>query len=390
MTPRNIRIIDARAIRGNMALLRGAVPEKAKIMAVVKADGYGHGAAVAALASLAGGAEALAVATAEEGHALRAAGIGAPVLVLGEASEADAAMAVADGLIQTVSSPESVRVCQRAAEAVRAGRDPAAEARVHLKVDTGMGRIGVRTPAERDRVLQALEASPAVRLTGAFTHFSDADGDEAGEAYSEEQFRRFLRMTEGLRVLRHCANSAASLRHPEWALDMVREGISLYGYPPVETGLKLEPCMTWQAKISHVKEVPPGAYLSYGRTWRAERVTRVATVTCGYGDGYHRAASGRAEVLIRGRRAPVLGRICMDQMMADVTEIPEARPEDPVTLMGAEGAERITAEEIARWSGTISYEVLLSCGSRVERAVRGLESLTPVFTHAEGGNVHGK
>ena len=179
-------------------------------------------------------------------------------------------------------------------------------------------------------------------------------------------------MTEGLRgVTRHCANSAVTLRHPEWALDMVREGISLYGCPPVETGLDLRPCMRWEAKVSYVKEVPEGEYISYGRTFQTRRPTRIATVTCGYGDGYHRAASGKAEVLIRGKRAKVLGRICMDQMMADVTEIPGVRPGDPVTLMGEDGAERITAEELAGWCGTISYEMLLSSGPRVERVNAG-------------------
>ncbi|MBP3721126.1 MAG: alanine racemase, partial [Clostridia bacterium] len=250
--------------------------------------------------------------------------------------------------------------------AERAGKP----AMVHLKVDSGMGRLGVRTPEERDRVVEALSADSSVRLTGAYTHFSDADGDAEGERYTERQFRRFAELTEGLQVMRHCANSAASLRHPEWALDMVREGISLYGYPPVETGLPLKPCMAWQAKISYIKEVPAGEDISYGRTFRTDRTTRIATVTCGYGDGYHRSAGGKAEVLIRGKRARILGRICMDQMMADVTEIPEAREEDPVTLMGEDGQERITAEDLARWSGTISYEVLLSCGGRVERKLK--------------------
>ncbi len=362
MRPRNIRIVDPEALRENMAALRSAVPAGAKIMAVVKADGYGHGAIAAARAALAGGAEALAVAIGEEGRILREAGVTAPILVLGAACEEDARTAAEAELTLTVCSPEMVRLCQRAAE--ERGR---AQIRVHLKVDSGMGRIGVRTEAERDAVLSALRECPRVRLTGAYTHFSDADGNAEGEAYSEIQFRRFLELTEGLGVTRHCANSAAALRHPEWALEMVREGISYYGYPPVETGLGLKPCMAWEAKVSYVKEVPAGAFISYGRTFRTERPTRIATVTCGYGDGYFRAASGRAEVLIHGRRARILGRICMDQMMADVTDIPGVREEDPVILMGGEGAERITAEEIARWSGTIPYEILLSCGSRVTR-----------------------
>ena len=269
------------------------------------------------------------------------------------------------GLIQTVCSPEMVESASRGGGGGtgRGGR----KAEVHLKVDSGMGRIGIRTPGEREAVLAALKACGSVRMTGAYTHFSDADGNEAGEIYSEEQFRRFLALTEGLGVTRHCANSAAALRHPEWALDMVREGISFYGYPPVETGLDLRPAMRWTARISYVKEVPAGEYISYGRTFRTDRQTRIATITCGYGDGYHRAAGGQAEVLIRGRRARILGRICMDQMMADVTEIPEAKEEDPVILLGEDGGERISAEDLARWSGTISYEILLSSGKRVIR-----------------------
>ena len=197
-----------------------------------------------------------------------------------------------------------------------------------------------------------------------------AEKVERASRHREREYLCVMTVIEGLQVMRHCANSAASLRHPEWALDMVREGISLYGYPPVETGLPLKPCMAWQAKISYIKEVPAGEDISYGRTFRTDRPTRIATVTCGYGDGYHRSAGGKAEVLIRGKRARILGRICMDQMMADVTEIPEAREEDPVTLMGEDGQERITAEDLARWSGTISYEVLLSCGGRVERKLK--------------------
>ena len=367
MRPRNIRIIDADAIRQNMVLLRGAVPRSAEIMAVVKADGYGHGAVTAARAALSGGASALAVATAEEGIELRQAGITAPILVLGAADREGAEAAARSDLTMTVCSPEMVRLCQSAAEQAAARKGKPETVKVHLKVDSGMGRLGVRSLTERESVLEAISECRLVQLTGAYTHFSDADGNAEGEIYSEEQFRRFLTLTEGLRVPRHCANSAAALRHPEWALDMVREGISLYGYPPVETGLGLKPCMEWRAKISYVKEVPPGEYISYGRTFRTDRQTRIATITCGYGDGYHRSAGGQAEVLIRGRRARILGRICMDQMMADVTEIPEAKEEDPVILLGEDGGERISAEDLARWSGTISYEILLSSGKRVIR-----------------------
>ena len=216
-----------------------------------------------------------------------------------------------------------------------------------------------------------------VRLTGAFTHFSDADDGPEGMKYTEQQYFRFMEITGKLNgnIIRHCANSASIHRRPDFALDMVRAGISLYGYPPVsERDLHLEPCMRWTAKISFIKEIDEGEYISYGRTFRSEKPMRVATVTCGYGDGYHRSAGLRAEVLIRGKRAKVLGRICMDQMMADVTDIPEAQIEDEVVLIGRDGNETITAENIASWSGTISYEILLSAGSRVERVFIGSNS----------------
>ena len=365
MNPRNRRIIDVARIEQNMKAICSALPKNVSAMAVVKADGYGHGAARTAKAAISGGASMLAVASVAEGVSLRNAGIRIPVLVLGAVTDYDVRTGVEYDLIQTVCSPDMVKMCETAAE----GSQKRTE--VHLKIDTGMGRIGVRTETERDEILKMLEKCSRVRLSGAFTHFSDADDGEDGEIYTKQQFERFLEMTNDLPegVIRHCCNSAAIHRHPEMYLDMVRAGISLYGYPPVDTGMNLKPCMRWTAAISYIKELPAGAYVSYGRTWQAENTRRVATVTCGYGDGYHRSASGKAWVLIRGKKAKILGRICMDQMIADVTDIPEARTGDQVVLIGRDGEEQITAEDLARWSGTISYEILLSVGSRVEREI---------------------
>ncbi len=364
MNPRNQRVIDTLALKNNMLSIRASVPENTKILAVVKADGYGHGAETVSRIALENGADMLAVACADEGVCLRKAGITAPILVLGAVTADDAQHGAENGLIQTVCSPEMVQLCAAAA------KETGKTAEVHLKIDSGMGRIGVRTGEERDAVLREIQRNPEVLLTGAFTHFSDADGDEDGMEYTDEQYRKFLKLTEGMNVLRHCSNSAAIHRRPDMALDMVRAGISLYGYPPVETETKLIPCMRWTAKISYIKELPAGEYVSYGRTWKSAETRRIATVTCGYGDGYLRAAGERAEVLIRGKRAKIIGRICMDQMMADVTGIPDAAPEDEVILMGTEDGEKIDAEDIARWSGTISYEILLSVGSRVGRIIR--------------------
>ena len=367
MHPRNRRVIRTDLLRENMCRIRSAVDPNVKVMAVVKADGYGHGAAETAIAALEGGADMLAVASVAEGTMLRRQGITAPILVLGAVTAEDVREGADHSLIQTVCSPQMVALCEEAASGL--GK----QTEVHLKIDTGMGRIGIRTEAELKTVTDALERSPHVRLCGAFTHFSDADDGTEGMEYTEAQYYRFVEMTDRLPrdIVRHCSNSAAIHRRPDFAMDMVRAGISLYGYPPVpERNLGLEPCMRWTAKISYIKDLPAGAYISYGRTFRTEKPIRAATVTCGYADGYHRCASGKAEVLIRGRRARILGRICMDQMVADVTDIPDAAPEDEVVLIGKDGIESITAEEIAAWSGTISYEILLSVGSRVERVFR--------------------
>ena len=342
-----------------MRLLRETLPRGARLMAVVKADGYGHGMVQTARSALRAGAAALAVATADEGAALREAGVNVPVLVLGASGTEEMAAGVRHGLTMTVCTPEAVRLMQEAAQG--------GEALAHLKLDTGMNRIGARNEEEVRAVLRALDECPRVRLTGVFTHFADADG--ADMAFTREQLERFRRLAAPLpeNIVRHCANSAAVHRLPEAAFDMVRAGISMYGYPPVDTELPLKPCMRWTSQVTHVKEIDPGDTVSYGRTFTADQPIRVATVACGYGDGYHRAASGRAEVIIRGRRARVIGRICMDQMMADVSEIPGVQIGDEVVLMGESGGEAISAEDIAAWAGTISYEVLLSATGRVPR-----------------------
>ena len=365
MNPRNRRVVDPGKIEQNMREICSALPKHVRALAVVKADGYGHGALQTARAAIHGGASMLAVASVDEGTALRDGGIRIPILVLGAVTGYDVKQGAEAGLIQTVCSPDMVRMCESAAT------ETGKQTEVHLKIDTGMGRIGIRTEKEKEQVMKTLRECPHVKLGGAFTHFADADDGEDGERYTEQQFRRFLELTDGLPedVIRHCCNSAAIHRHPEMHLDMVRAGISLYGYPPVKTDMKLEPCMTWTATVSYVKELAPGSYVSYGRTWQANRTIRAATVTCGYGDGYHRSASGKACVLIHGKRAAVIGRICMDQMVADVTDIPDVKPGDEVILIGREGHEQITAEDLAKWSGTISYEILLSVGSRVKKEI---------------------
>jgi len=303
----------------------------------------------------------LGVARREEGAALRQAGVTAPVLVLGASSDEEIAEGVRNELTLTVCTPEMVDTLESCA------KESGLTGLMHLKIDTGMGRIGVRTEEEIRAILARLQVSPHVRLTGAFTHFADADGSDM--AYTRMQFERFQQLLTLLPdgIVRHCANSAAIHRCPEAALDMVRAGISMYGHPPVETDLPLRPVMTWRTQVTFVKTVQPGDKISYGCTFTAEKPMRLATVACGYGDGYHRNASSRAQVILHGQRARVVGRICMDQMMVDVTDIPNVKAGDEVTLMGSDGAETITPDELGSWSDTIGYEVLLAATERVRR-----------------------
>ena len=362
---RQLRVINLAQLRENTRLIRSAVPASARLMAVVKADAYGHGAVQTARAVLEADADWLAVACVEEGVELREAGIDAPILVLGGSNPRAMAAAARHHITLALYTPEQV------AQADEAAREADQPLEAHVKLDTGMGRIGARTPEEVIALREAFAAHPSVRLTGVFTHFADADGVDL--SFTHTQLRRFEELTALLPdgLLRHCANSAAIHRlMPEAAFDMVRMGISLYGYPPVATDLPLKPCMRWEAEITHVKDIAPGDAVSYGCIFRAETPMRIATVACGYGDGYHRAATGGATVLIHGQRAPIVGRICMDQMMADVTDIPGVKAGDTAVLLGEDGSETVTAEDIARWSGTISYEVLLAATGRVHREWR--------------------
>ena len=356
-----VRTIDLAALRHNVVQIRASLPEKTKLLAVVKADAYGHGIVHVARNALKAGAEWLAVARTDEGAVLRRAGINEPILVLGAASGMEIGDGVRYGLTMAVTDPRMIHAVQR--WAAKEGR----EGFIHMKLDTGMGRIGVRNPAEVQAMLDALEACPQVRLTGVFTHFADADGED--EAYTRMQLDRFNELTKLLPagIDRHCANSAAIHRYPEAAMDMVRAGISMYGYPPVQTDIELRPVMDWRTAVTYVKEVQAGDKVSYGCTFTADKPMTIATVACGYGDGYHRCGSGKAQVIIHGQRCPVVGRICMDQMMVDVTGIADVEPGDEAILTGASGDASITADDLGAWSGTISYEVLLAATERVHR-----------------------
>lgn len=337
----------------------------AAFLAVVKADGYGHGALQVARAALEAGASMLAVAIVEEGEALRRAGIDAPILVLGGIDEEAAQGAVEWGLTQAVFDTARTDALSRAAQAL--GKP----ARVHIKLDTGMGRIGVRSAQAAAELAKYIDSLPGVELTGVFTHMATADEEDGGKTL--EQIARFEAMTQAIAavhpapIVRHAANTASIFCYPQAHYDMVRGGIALYGYPPVPGVEGLMPAMRWATRGVYVKTIAPGERVSYGGLFTAQRETRVMTIPVGYADGYRRAITGRGCVLVRGRRAPVIGRVCMDQIMADVTDIPDAQQGDEVVLLGAQGKEMISAEEMAQWIGTISYEVVCSPSPRVPR-----------------------
>jgi len=366
----NMCEIDLDAIRNNVRVMREKTADGARFLAVVKANGYGHGAAAVALAALDAGASMLAVAIPEEGIELRQAGIDAPILVLGGIDES-AALAVAQhDLTQVVFDEPRIRALSAAGESL--GR----AVKVHLKLDTGMSRIGVRTQEEAKALTALIDSLPGVELTGCFTHMATADEDD--REGTMRQIARFEQLCEAIaavhpgRIVRHAANTASIFRYPQAHFDMVRGGIALYGYPPVPEAKGLKPAMRWTARAVYVKTIQPGDRVSYGGTFEADRETRVMTVPVGYADGYRRGLSGKGCVLVRGRRARILGRVCMDQIMVDVTDIPDAQAGDEVVLLGAQGDEMIDADEMAAWLGTISYEVICSPSARVPRVYKNV------------------
>ena len=347
--------VDLSAIAHNSRVLKAAVGEKVQMMAVVKANAYGHGLEPVARTALRNGASWLGVAVPEEGRKLRQAGVTAPILVLGNVNPEGARMAADYDLTQTVFDLPGVSLL------AESGRD----IDVHLKIDTGMNRIGARTEKEIKAVLEAVKAAPQLHLTGAFTHFADADNPD--ETFSRQQFERFEELTALLPggLLLHAAASDASLRFPWARLHMVREGIALYGCIEGYDELGLRPAMSLETRVAYIKDIAAGDTVGYGRTFTADRPMRVATLPIGYGDGYPRACSGKAQVLLHGQRCGVLGRVCMDQLMVDVSGLDDIRQGDTAVLMGRQGDQQITAAELGRWAGTISYEILLSPHARV-------------------------
>ena len=352
--------IDVGAIERNTARIAGAAPGAA-VCAVVKADAYGHGMLPASRAALTGGATWLAVATATEACGLRAGGIDGRILVLGALSDEELPLALDAGADIVVWREETV-----ARISAHGG------GRVHVKLDTGMGRLGTRDPDAATRVAQAAAVAPGVELAGLMTHFATAD--EQGDAFFGEQLARFGDWAGPLKAahpgaLVHAANSAATLREPRSHFDLVRPGVALYGMDPfgedpAEHGL--EPALELISYVAEVKPIAPGESTGYGRRFVAAQPTTIATVPIGYGDGWRRGLSNDADVLVGGRRLALVGAVSMDNITLDAGH-QGARVGEEAVLIGTRGGERILAEEVARRLGTINYEVTCGIGARVPR-----------------------
>jgi alanine racemase len=345
------------------------------VLAVVKADAYGHGAVPISRALETAGVRFLGVALVEEGLALREAGLRSDILVLGGAYEAGWEAMLEHRMIPVVFRPEHLTALEAAARA------RATTARAHLKVDTGMGRLGV-LPADVPAFLEAARACRNVSLEGLCSHFANADLADA--ALTELQVVRFRTALGQMRAAgfdprwRHLSNSAGLLALPEARdgveMNLARPGLGLYGLQPapwLRPPRVLEPVLSWKTAVVHLKSVPAGTPISYGSTWTAPRPSRIATLPVGYADGWSRLLSNRGTVLVRGRRAPVVGRVCMDLCMVDVTEVPGAEVGDEVVLIGRQGAEVQDAHQLAALQNTIAYDVLCAIGARVPRVVVG-------------------
>jgi alanine racemase len=359
--------IDLSAIGANIAKTRSLLGPGTRYCAVVKADGYGHGALAVAQEALNQGADYLAVAFLEEALALRDCGITAPLLILGITPPDLAALVAANELTQTVCGLEQAEALSLAGEAL--GR----KVRAHLKIDTGMSRLGI-FPEDAPAFAARLAGLPGLVLEGMFTHFATADSRD--KTLSRRQLALFLKAREAVRSLgisiplHHCANSAAILDLPETHLDMVRAGIIQYGlWPSEETGrpFALRPGMRLKTRIAMLRTVPPGTSAGYGAAFTATRETSIATLPLGYADGYARLLSGKALVAVNGQKAPLIGRICMDQCLADVTGLKGVREGAEVTIFGGEG---IAAEDLASSMGTIAYEIVCMVGRRIPRVYR--------------------
>lgn len=353
----------------NIKEVRRVTDENSLVTAVVKANAYGHGSVEAAEVFLKNGADRLAVATLSEAIELRRAGIEAPILILGYTPEYQHSIAIENNIILAIYTIES------AIELSKVASEHKKVAKIHIKIDSGMGRIGFRPEEDSLLLIEKIAKLPNLDIEGIFTHFAKAD--ETDKSYTKLQFEKFKWMTDQLKErgidipIVHASNSAAIIDQPEYNLNMVRGGIIIYGlYPSNEVNCErvdLKPAMTLKAKISNIKEVPSGTGISYGQIFTTTRESKIATIPIGYADGYTRLLTSKAEVAIKGKRVPIVGKICMDQCMIDITDVEDVEIGDEVILFGdgSEGSPHI--DEVAEMLGTINYEVVCMVGRRVPR-----------------------
>ena len=379
--------VDLDAIWENMVHMKENIAENTKILAVIKTDGYGHGGVpIAKMLEQLDFMFGYAAATYEEAHVLREAGVKKPILILGYTFPYCYEELIREEIRPAVYRRDTVE--ELATAAAKVGK----KAKVHIKVDTGMGRIGITPDEEGLEFVRFLMEHPELEVEGIFTHFAKSDEtDKTSANHQLELFQNFIDKIQtelGLTIpVKHCSNSAAILEMPQANMDMVRAGITTYGlYPSEEVSKDIVPLRAAMSLYSHIvycKTIHAGQSVSYGGLFTATKDTRVATIPVGYGDGYPRSLSGKGYVLIHGKKAPILGRVCMDQFMVDISEIPEAMEGDKVTLLGMDGTERITAEELGELSGRFNYEFVCDLGKRIPRVYIQHGEITEVRDYFE-------
>ena len=379
--------VDLDAIWENMVHMKENIAENTKILAVIKTDGYGHGGVpIAKMLEQLDFMFGYAAATYEEAHVLREAGVKKPILILGYTFPYCYEELIREEIRPAVYRRDTVE--ELAAAAAKVGK----KAKVHIKVDTGMGRIGITPDEEGLEFVRFLIEHPELEVEGIFTHFAKSDEtDKTSANHQLELFQNFIDKIQtelGITIpVKHCSNSAAILEMPQANMDMVRAGITTYGlYPSEEVSKDIVPLRAAMSLYSHIvycKTIHAGQSVSYGGLFTATKDTRVATIPVGYGDGYPRSLSGKGYVLIHGKKAPILGRVCMDQFMVDISEIPEAMESDKVTLLGMDGTERITAEELGELSGRFNYEFVCDLGKRIPRVYIQHGEITEVRDYFE-------
>lgn len=362
--------IDLDAVLYNMESMRGNIAKNTKIMAVIKADGYGHGAVeIAEAIDHLDYVFGYAVATVEEGLILRKHGIEKPILILGYVFPDQYEAMIRAEIRPTVFTAEMAEELSEAAE--KTGMD----CKIHFAIDTGMGRIGYQVTEEAADEMTRLAKLPHIMVEGIFTHFAKADEIEKEPTHRQiELFIHMIQMLEqrGVKIpIHHCSNSAGIVEIPEANMDLVRAGITLYGLWPSDevdkTKISIKPALSLITHVAYVKELEAGHSISYGGTYTTKETRRIATIPVGYADGYARSLSNKGDVLIHGRRAPICGRVCMDQFMVDVTDIPDVTVGDEVILIGSAGEETITMEEVGAISGRFNYEFVCDLGKRIPR-----------------------